>query len=157
MSSLRSPESGGLRAGWVQFKEGAYTFHGYSFVPGVTIFGDGAPSGSANLRVGGSAAAHGRLHHGAHRALVTGTLGGHHVHILPTAGASAAIVGPMRGRANTWVLGALLPVLLLASWPASSSASSATNAPSAAAVPPRRCRACLLGRVLRAQLHPLRG
>jgi pimeloyl-ACP methyl ester carboxylesterase len=92
LSSLTNLQSGGLRAGWVQYKEGTYTFHGYSFVPGVTVSG-ALTSGSADLHVGGSAAARGRLHRGAHGALV-GTLGARHVHILPSAKASAAIVGP---------------------------------------------------------------
>lgn len=93
LESLRvsSIQSGGLRAGWVQYKAGTYTFHGYSFVPGVTISGT-LMSGGIDLRVGGSAAAHGRLRRGAKGALA-GTLGGHHVHILPTATTSAAIVG----------------------------------------------------------------
>jgi pimeloyl-ACP methyl ester carboxylesterase len=93
LESLRitSLRSGGLRAGWVQYTAGTYTFHGYSFVPGVTISGT-LTSGGIDLRVGGSAAAHGRLRRGAHDALV-GTLGGHHVHILPSAKATVAIVG----------------------------------------------------------------
>lgn len=91
LSSLSGIQSGGLRAGWVQYKAGTYTFHAYSFVPGVTVSGT-LTSGSIDLRIGGSAAAHGRLHRGAHGALA-GTLGGHHVHILPTANTSAAIVG----------------------------------------------------------------
>lgn len=131
LSSLRSLQSGGLRAGWVRFKEGAYTFHGYSFVPGVTVSGT-LTSGAADLRVGGSAAAHGRLRNGTHGALV-GTLGGHHVHILPTAGASAAIVG-----SDAW-------------------ASHEVGPGNAAARAAAGKLAGIVDRLLRPQLHPLRG
>jgi pimeloyl-ACP methyl ester carboxylesterase len=91
LSGVSSLQSGGLRSGWVQYKAGMYTFHEYSFVPGVTVSGT-LTSGGIHLRVGGSAAAHGTLRRGAHDSLV-GTLGGHHVHTLPTASTSAAIVG----------------------------------------------------------------
>ena len=91
VSGVSSLQSGGLRSGWVQYEAGMYTFHAYSFVPGVTVSGT-LTSGGINLRVGGSAAAHGTLRRGVHDSLI-GTLGGHHVHTLPTASTSAAIVG----------------------------------------------------------------
>jgi pimeloyl-ACP methyl ester carboxylesterase len=87
-----SLDSGGLRAGWAQLTKGGLRFHGYSYVPGVTISGT-LKTGSVTLRVGGSAAARGKLRLGHHEALV-GELGGRRVH-LNSAGptASAAIVG----------------------------------------------------------------
>jgi pimeloyl-ACP methyl ester carboxylesterase len=91
LSSLTTLQSGGLRSGWVEYSSGAYTFHAYSFVPGVTISGKLAGE-QIDLRIGGSAAAHGTLRLDSHRAL-SGTLGGRHVHILPPTSASAAIVG----------------------------------------------------------------
>jgi pimeloyl-ACP methyl ester carboxylesterase len=84
-------DSGGLRAGWVQLTRGALRFHGYSYVPGVTISGT-LKAGSIALRVGGSAAARGTLRLGSHRALV-GELGGRRVHLNSGPTASAAIVG----------------------------------------------------------------
>jgi pimeloyl-ACP methyl ester carboxylesterase len=90
-SRISTLQSGGLRGGWVRYEAGMYTFHAYSFVPDVTISGT-LTSGGIQLRVGGSAAAHGTLRRGGHDSLV-GTLGGHHVHTLPTASTSAAIVG----------------------------------------------------------------
>jgi hypothetical protein len=92
--SLFSPpalQTGGLRAGWAQLVKGTIIFHGYSFVPGVTLSGDIKPE-AAQLRIGGSAAAHGTLRQGAGGALV-GTLGGRRVHIQPNAQGTAAIVG----------------------------------------------------------------
>jgi hypothetical protein len=65
-------------------------FHDYSYVPGVTLSG-AISLERADLRIGGSAAAHGTLRLGAHHALV-GTLGGRRVRIGSIAGASAAIV-----------------------------------------------------------------
>ena len=91
LSALVGIDSGALRSGWAELKEGAYTFHTYCFVPGVTVSGT-LTSGSADLRIGGSAAAHGTLHNGASGEL-TGTLGGQHVHLLPAATGRAAIVG----------------------------------------------------------------
>lgn len=88
LSALRS---GGLRAGWAQFAQGALMFHGYSYVPGMTLSGE-IKADAADLRIGGSAAAHGTLRLGAHNALV-GTLGGRRVHLAPSATGSAAIVG----------------------------------------------------------------
>ncbi len=87
-----SLDSGGLRAGWVQLAKGALRFHGYSYVPGVTISGT-LEAGRIALRVGGSAAARGTLHLGSHKGLV-GELGGRRVHLGPGGPtASAAIVG----------------------------------------------------------------
>jgi pimeloyl-ACP methyl ester carboxylesterase len=73
--------SGGLRAGWVSFGGGAFHFHGYSYVPGVSISGTLA-AGHVLLRIGGAAAAHGTLRLDAHRAIV-GALGGRRVHLAP--------------------------------------------------------------------------
>ncbi len=90
--NLSSLDSGGLRAGWVQLTKGGLRFHGYSYVPGVTISGT-LKTASVTLRVGGSAAARGTLHLGPHRALV-GELGSRRVHLGPGGPtASAAIVG----------------------------------------------------------------
>jgi pimeloyl-ACP methyl ester carboxylesterase len=89
--SLSSLSSGGLHAGWVQLSKGGVRFHGYSYVPGVTVSG-AVKAESVVLRIGGSAAAHGTLRLGARKALV-GTLGGQHVHLHPASTGSAAIVG----------------------------------------------------------------
>jgi pimeloyl-ACP methyl ester carboxylesterase len=80
-SLFKSPSlrGGGLRAGFYRFAGNAILFHGYSYVPGVTISGKVAPK-RVDLRVGGSAAAHGTLRLGSHEALV-GTLGAQHVRI----------------------------------------------------------------------------
>jgi pimeloyl-ACP methyl ester carboxylesterase len=87
-----SLDSGGLRAGWAQLTKGGLRFHGYSYVPGVTISGT-LKTGSVTLRVGGSAAARGTLRLGPRKALV-GELGGRRVHLHPGGPtASAAIVG----------------------------------------------------------------
>ncbi len=87
-----SLDSGGLRAGWVQLTKGGLRFHGYSYVPGVTISGT-LKTESVTLRVGGSAAARGTLRLGPHKALV-GDLGGQRVRLNPgSTTASAAIVG----------------------------------------------------------------
>jgi pimeloyl-ACP methyl ester carboxylesterase len=82
---------GGLRAGWVEYAGGALSFHGDSFVPGVTISGT-IRTESADMRVAGFAGAHGTLRMGANHALV-GALGGHHVTLLAKTIAAAAIVG----------------------------------------------------------------
>jgi pimeloyl-ACP methyl ester carboxylesterase len=89
--SLSSLSSGGLRAGWAQAATGVLRFHGYSYVPGVTLSGTIGAEHVA-LRVGGSAAAHGTLRLGPHKALV-GELGGLRVHLRSGHTASAAIVG----------------------------------------------------------------
>ncbi|HEY7829350.1 MAG TPA: alpha/beta fold hydrolase [Solirubrobacteraceae bacterium] len=91
LSSLGSIQIGGLRSGSVRFDGKGYVFHDYSFVPNITLSGR-ISSDKLELRIGGSAAARGKVKLGAHHSL-TGTLGGHHVHILPSIGASAAIVG----------------------------------------------------------------
>jgi hypothetical protein len=83
--------SGGLRAGWAQLSRGALVFHGYTYVPGVTLSG-AIRAERADLKVGGSSAAHGTLRLGPHDALV-GTLGGRRVHLSPNASGTAAIVG----------------------------------------------------------------
>ncbi len=83
--------SGGLRAGWAELGKGGLTFHGYSYVPGVTVSGTiGAEA--AELEIGGPAAAHGKLRLGAHDALV-GTLGGRQVSVGSNSSGPAAIVG----------------------------------------------------------------
>jgi pimeloyl-ACP methyl ester carboxylesterase len=88
---LASLRSGGLRAGWAQYTSGGVRFHGYSYVPGVTLSGV-IKSESVTLDVSGAAAAHGILRLGPHKALV-GELGGEHVRVLPNSSATAAIVG----------------------------------------------------------------
>jgi pimeloyl-ACP methyl ester carboxylesterase len=89
--SLPTLRAGGLRAGWAEYANGAFTLHGVSYVPGVTVSGT-VKSESVELRVSGSADAHGTLRLGAHHALV-GTLGASHVVLPPNSRASAAIVG----------------------------------------------------------------
>ncbi len=87
-----SLSTGGLRAGWAQLGGGGLRFHGYSYIPGVTISGS-IKAEKATLRIGGSAAADGTLRLGLHRALV-GELAGQRVHLLgagPTA--TAASIG----------------------------------------------------------------
>jgi pimeloyl-ACP methyl ester carboxylesterase len=91
LSSLPSIQIGGLRSGWVRFDGKGYVFHSYSFVPNITLSGR-IGTDKLELRIGGSSAARGNVKLGAHHALI-GTLGGHHVHILPSTGATAAIVG----------------------------------------------------------------
>jgi pimeloyl-ACP methyl ester carboxylesterase len=91
LAALVDLRTGGLRAGWAEFAGGVLTLHGYAYVPGVTVSGT-LGSNTANLRVGGSAAAPGTLRLGAHGALV-GTLGGRRVKLAANSIASAAIVG----------------------------------------------------------------
>jgi pimeloyl-ACP methyl ester carboxylesterase len=86
-----SIRSGGLRAGWAQFSGKELSFHGYSYVPGVTLSGT-IKSERADLRIGGSSATHGTLRLGS-RMMLVGVLGGQHVHIAPSPKATAAIVG----------------------------------------------------------------
>jgi pimeloyl-ACP methyl ester carboxylesterase len=79
--------AGGLRAGWAGLAGGALTFHGYSYVPGVTVSGK-LTQQAIELRIGGSAAAHGSLlgnprSTGAH-SMLDGVLGGEHVHVSQT-------------------------------------------------------------------------
>jgi pimeloyl-ACP methyl ester carboxylesterase len=82
--------SGGLRAGWAELEGGSLIFHGYAYVPGVTLSG-AIKVEEADLRIGGSSAAHGTLRLGAHDSLI-GTLGGRHVRVSPSPGATAASV-----------------------------------------------------------------
>jgi pimeloyl-ACP methyl ester carboxylesterase len=84
-------DSGGLRAGWAELARGVLTFHGYSYVPGVTLSGNITPDG-ADLMIGGRSAAHGTLRLGAREALV-GKLGGRRVQISSNPDGTAAIVG----------------------------------------------------------------
>jgi hypothetical protein len=99
LAGAGSPESlftlptlsiGGLRGGWARFAGGVLGFHDYSYIPGVTLSG-AIRLERADLRIGGSAAAHGTLRLGTHHALV-GTLGGRRVRLNSSGGASAAIV-----------------------------------------------------------------
>jgi pimeloyl-ACP methyl ester carboxylesterase len=90
-AALTGLSSGGLRAGWVSFAHATFTFHGYSYVPGLSIAGT-LQAGKIDLRIGGRAAAHGTLREGAQDALV-GTLGGHSVRLRPSTKATVAIVG----------------------------------------------------------------
>jgi len=89
--SLPTIRIGGLRAGWAEYSGGTFSFHDYSYIPGVTISGT-VKSEAASLRVGGSDDAHGTLHLGPKHALV-GTLGGSHMVLAASSIASAAIVG----------------------------------------------------------------
>jgi pimeloyl-ACP methyl ester carboxylesterase len=83
-----SLRSGGLRAGWAEESHQKLIFHGYSYVPGMTISGT-IGSAAISLRIGGSDAAHGTLHTGADDALA-GTLDGHTVHLARTPTATTA-------------------------------------------------------------------
>jgi pimeloyl-ACP methyl ester carboxylesterase len=79
-----SLRSGGLRAGWAGFAGETLTFHRYSYVPGVTVSGK-LTAQTIELRIGGSAAAHGTLladprSVGPHKTLA-GMLGGEHVQL----------------------------------------------------------------------------
>lgn len=89
--SLPALRVGGLRSGWARLSRGNLEFHDYSFVPGVTVSG-ALRSETADLRIGGSAAAHGRLRLGARHMLV-GTLGGRRVHLAASPERATAIVG----------------------------------------------------------------
>jgi pimeloyl-ACP methyl ester carboxylesterase len=82
---------GGLRAGSGQVAGGALELEGYSYVPGVSLSGT-LRTESVDLRIGGTAAAHGTLRLGPGGTLV-GTLGGRHVRLnLGASQAAAAIV-----------------------------------------------------------------
>jgi pimeloyl-ACP methyl ester carboxylesterase len=96
-SLFKSPSlrGGGLRAGFYRIAGNGIVFHGYSYVPGVTLSGK-VTAKKIVLRVGGPAAAHGVLHLGPHRSLV-GTLDGQRVHLARRPRASAAIVGANAG------------------------------------------------------------
>ncbi len=91
LSELPALRSGGLRAGWAEYANGALTFHGYSYVPGVTVSGR-ITSSAVDLQIGGSAAAHGTLGLGSHMTLV-GSLDGRQVQLAANPDATAAIVG----------------------------------------------------------------
>jgi pimeloyl-ACP methyl ester carboxylesterase len=69
---------GGLRAGFFNLSSSALRLHGYSWVPGVTLSGKVPLRGTATIRIGGRAAAHGTLRI-TERGSVRGTLGGHKV------------------------------------------------------------------------------
>ncbi len=88
--SLSALRTGGLRSGWAELGNGGVSFHDYSFVPGMTISG-AIRSESADLRIGGAAAAHGTLRLGAHHMLV-GILGGRSVRLPASGDRTAAIV-----------------------------------------------------------------
>jgi pimeloyl-ACP methyl ester carboxylesterase len=88
--SLSSLSTGGLRAGWAQFSAGGLRFHGYTYIPGVTLSGV-VKAGSAKLLIGGSTAAHGTLRLGSHRKLV-GELGGEHVRLASGSSGGGATI-----------------------------------------------------------------
>ena len=90
-SDLTSLSSGGLRAGWAKLSKGGLSFHGYSYVPGVSVSGT-VKAEKVTLRIGGKAAAHGTLRLGHNKALV-GVLGGERVTTGASPTATAAIVG----------------------------------------------------------------
>jgi pimeloyl-ACP methyl ester carboxylesterase len=87
--SLTALRTGGLRSGWAQLNNGGVSFHDYSFVPGMTISG-ALRAETADLRIGGAAAAHGTLRLGSHHMLV-GILDGRSVR-LPASGARTAAI-----------------------------------------------------------------
>ncbi len=70
---LGSARIGGLRAGWADAGGEKLTLHGYSYVPGVTVTGT-IGARETSLRLGGSAAAQGRLRL-VSRGQLTGMLG----------------------------------------------------------------------------------
>jgi len=80
-AALPSLDIGGLRTGWAGLAAGRLVLHGYSYVPGVTVSGE-ITQEQVELRVGGTAAAHGTLRLGPHKTLV-GTLEGRHVGLRP--------------------------------------------------------------------------
>ena len=88
--SLPELRTGGLRSGWARLNSDGVTFHDYSFVPGMTVSG-ALRSETADLRIGGGAAAHGTLRLGHHHMLV-GILGGRSVHLPASPDRAAAIV-----------------------------------------------------------------
>jgi pimeloyl-ACP methyl ester carboxylesterase len=82
LGSSFSLRVGGLRAGWAGLADEAVSFHGYSYVPGVTVSGKLTPQAIV-LHIGGSMAAHGNLladpqSSGPHKTL-GGALGGRRV------------------------------------------------------------------------------
>jgi pimeloyl-ACP methyl ester carboxylesterase len=88
--SLPELRTGGLRSGWARLNSNGVTFHDYSFIPGMTVSG-ALRSETADLRIGGVAAAHGTLRLGRHHQLV-GILGGRSVHLPASPDRAAAIV-----------------------------------------------------------------
>jgi len=100
VTALSSVSVGGLRSGWAQFTPGKLVLHRYSYVPGVTVSGV-ISSTSAELSVGGPAAAPGPLHLGPGHTL-SGLLEGQRVSVA-SAGPSAldahtALRGPRSAR-----------------------------------------------------------
>lgn len=88
LAGLLGLRIGGLRSGWARFG-GGISFHGYAYVPGVTI--SGSLSGGGGLRIGGSAGAPGTLRV-AQDGSLSGVLEGLRVSLPASALASAAIV-----------------------------------------------------------------
>lgn len=91
LTSGTAIETGGLRSGWAQLAGGRFTFHRYSYIPGLTISGTLGLE-TAHLRIGGSGAVQGTLRRGSNQALV-GVFDGRHVRLPANRTASAAIVG----------------------------------------------------------------
>jgi pimeloyl-ACP methyl ester carboxylesterase len=90
LGAAESLDTGGLISGWGSYSLGTLSFHHYSYIPGVLISGR-IETGSAVLRVGGSAAAAGVLRLGPNERL-NGRLGGVRVHLQnfdPQAAAAA--------------------------------------------------------------------
>jgi hypothetical protein len=83
---------GGLRAGWGGIVHGGLELHGYSYVPGVTVTGRIASSGSGTLVIGGPRAARGRVEVAAD-GMLTGVLGGRRVHLTPSRSAQGGLEG----------------------------------------------------------------
>jgi pimeloyl-ACP methyl ester carboxylesterase len=94
--------TGGLRAGWAGLVNEAVSFDRYSYVPGVTVSGKLTPQ-ATELRIGGSAAAHGSLRLGPKKTL-EGVLGGRHVRVargtVEAIGARASSVGSILARSS---------------------------------------------------------
>jgi hypothetical protein len=93
LAALSSLQSGGLRMGWAKDSGDALELHRYTYVPGVTLSGTITPE-EADLRIGGTAAAHGTLRLARHHRLA-GTLGGERVEIgthgLAAAGSTVTV------------------------------------------------------------------
>jgi hypothetical protein len=89
--TLRELRVGGLRSGWARLSAGGVSFHDYSFIPGMTLSGS-LKSETADLHIGGPAAADGTLRLGPHHMLI-GTLGGLSVRLTASAQRATAIVG----------------------------------------------------------------
>jgi pimeloyl-ACP methyl ester carboxylesterase len=101
-ANLTSLSSGGLRAGWAKLSKGGLSFHGYSYVPGVTVSGT-VKAEKVTLHISGRAAARGTLRLGRHNALV-GELGGKRVSTGASPTATAAIVGSDAQTSNLFAL-----------------------------------------------------